>query len=215
MPNSDKKPPGMGNQDIDRINEVLEDEVAKKRAPKLLDTTKSVKNWCFHNTKKLLQKYRVTQMCISAAMDDLENACMDKLGARFDSMAEFARHVDIDLSGTYLESRMRSMEQNRRMLGFIDRALWSMHKYDLNGEEFYWIIFLKYMAAGEDKCVNDNEVIDRLVEKGFPVSSSTFYRRLNLAIGTLSGILWGYTARDTLLLTEVLHKVKFGEQPND
>lgn len=196
------------NQVRQGVREVLESEVAKKRKPKIKDSTKSVKNWCFHNTKKLLQKYRNTKMCISAAMDDLEENCMGELGARFSSMADFAKYMDVDLSGTYLESRMRSMQQNRQMLGYIDRALQSMRKYDLDGEEFYWIIYFKYMSTDEDKCANDDDVVHKLVEKKLPVSSSTFYRRLNAAIGTMSGILWGYTARDTLLLTELLNLMK-------
>jgi hypothetical protein len=188
------------------VKQVLESEVANKRPAKLSDAT-SVENWCFHNTKKLLKKYRSTKMCISAEMDKLEDDCESELGVRFEKMAEFAEFVDIDLSGTYLESRMKSMQKNRQMLAFIDRAVASMRAYDDNGEEFYWIIFLKYMAPNGEKCANDVGIVSKLRGKNIPISQSTFYRRLNAAISTLSGILWGFTARDTLQLTEIINKL--------
>jgi len=208
MAKSNKKAPESENSKLNsEVKQVLEREVAKKRKAKLADSSESVKNWCFHNTKKLLKKYRNTKMCISAALDTLEDDCESELGARFEKMADFARFMDVDLSGTYLESRMRSMQQNRQMLAFIDRAVSSMRKYDRNGEEFYWIIYLKYMAPGDEKCANDADIVNKLREKNIPISNSTFYRRLNAAISTLSGILWGYTARDTMQLTEIISKL--------
>lgn len=189
------------------VKQVLEREVAKKRAPKIPDSSESVGNWCFHNTKKLLKKYRSTKMCISAGMDSLEDDCDTELGIRFEKMADFAEFVDVDLTGTYLESRMKSMQKNRQMLAFIDRAVSSMREYDINGEEFYWIIYLKYMAPNDEKCSNDAAIIGKLKEMKIPITHSTFYRRLNAAISTLSGILWGYTARDTLQLTEIISKL--------
>jgi hypothetical protein len=185
------------------LKQVLESEVAKKR-PAVIDDAESVENWCFHNTKKLLKKYRSTKMCISAEMDKLEDNCESELGLRFEQMAKFAELVDVDLTGTYLESRMKSMQKNRQMLAFLDRAVSSMRAYDDNGEEFYWIIYLKYMAPNDEKCANDVGIVGKLRDKNIPISQSTFYRRLNAAIGTLSGILWGFTARDTLQITEMI-----------
>lgn len=211
MPKTDKRVPDSENSKLNmEVRQVMEQEVAKKRTAKIVDSSESVQNWCFHNTKKLLKKYRNTKMCISAALDKLEDACEDELGFRFEKMAEFARYVDVDLSGTYLESRMKSMQQNRQMLAFIDRSLSSMRKYDRNGEEFYWIIYLKYMAPGDEKCINDADIVVKLREMKIPISISTFYRRLNAAINTLSSILWGYTARDTLQLTEIINKIEKG-----
>ena len=67
-------------------------------------------------------------------------------------------------------------------------------------------MYFKYLSSNEDICQTDGEVVEKLREKGLPVSSSTFYRRCNLAIDTLSGILWGFTARDTWSLVEMLEK---------
>lgn len=132
--------------------------------------------------------------------------CLGTLGVRFSAMGEFAQQMDIDLSNTYIESRLRTMQRNKLMLQYIDKAIKSMRAYAKNGEEFYWILCFKYLSSNEDICQTDGEVVEKLREKGLPVSSSTFYRRCNLAIDTLSGILWGFTARDTWSLMEMLER---------
>lgn len=201
----DKKISTQGQGKSQDVEEIL-DRVVLNRPAKIEEQPDLNKNWCFHNTKKLLQRYRSTLMCIAVALDDLDEECLGSLGVRFSAMGEFAQQMDIDLSGTYIESRLRTMQRNKLMLQYIDRAIRSMRSYAKNGEEFYWILYYKYLSADEDICQTDGEVVERLREKGLPVSNSTFYRRCNLAIDTLSGILWGFTARDTCLLVEMLEK---------
>lgn len=98
------------------------------------------------------------------------------------------------------------------MLTFIDRAVASLRKYDRNGEEFYWILYLKYMAPADDTCLNDSDIVNKLHEMKFPISLSTFYRRLNAALGRLSNVLWGYTARDTITMTKLIEQIDGTEQ---
>lgn len=201
----DKKISTQGQGKSQDVEEIL-DRVVLNRPAKIEEQPDLNKNWCFHNTKKLLQRYRSTLMCIAVALDDLDEECLGSLGVRFSAMGEFAQQMDIDLSGTYIESRLRTMQRNKLMLQYIDRAIRSMRSYAKNGEEFYWILYYKYLSSDEDICQTDGEVVEKLREKGLPVSNSTFYRRCNLAIDTLSGILWGFTARDTCLLVEMLEK---------
>ena len=190
-------------QEVDRI---LEQDVAAKRQAKITEDPDLTKNWRFHNTKKLLQRYRSALMCISAALDDLDEQCLGDLGVRFTALGQFANQMDVDLSGTYLESRIRSMQRNKLMLQYIDKAIQSMRAYAKNGEEFYWLLYFKYLSSNEDICQSDSEIIERMRDRGLPISSSTFYRRFNMAIETLSGILWGFTARDTWTLTEFFNE---------
>ena len=37
-----------------------------------------------------------------------------------------------------------------------------------NGEEFYWILYFKYLSSNEDICQTDGEVVEKLREKGVP-----------------------------------------------
>ena len=196
--NSDK-----AEQDVKQEMEQILDHVVSKRPSRIEEQPDLSKNWCFHNTKKLLQRYRSTLMCIAVALDDLDEDCLGTLGVRFSALNEFSQQVDIDLSNTYLESRIRTMQRNKLMLQYIDKAIKSMRAYAKNGEEFYWILYYKYLSSNDDICHTDGEVVEKLRGKGLPVSNSTFYRRCNLAIETLSGILWGFTARDTWSLLKL------------
>lgn len=153
--------------------------------------------WYFHNTKELLKKYRQVMMCVGENLDEIETNIND-IGDRFAILVEFTRIEDIDLSEVKLENHIRCMERTRQMIKLINSAIAKLRKYDINGEEFYWILYLKYICDNSEKCKNDMDIIDRMCDEGIPISTSTFYRRHNMAIDALSNIMWGYTTKDSL-----------------
>ena len=160
--------------------------------------------WYFHNTKELLKKYRQVMMCVDENLDEIE-ANINNIGDRFAILAEFTRVEDIDLSEVTLENHIRCMERTRQMIELINLAIDKLRKYDVNGEEFYWILYLKYICDNSEKCKNDMDIIDRMCDEGIPISTSTFYRRHNMAIEALSNIMWGYTSKNNL---KIIDKMK-------
>ena len=97
------------------------------------------------------------------------------------------------------------MERTRQMIKLINSAIAKLRKYDINGEEFYWILYLKYICDNSEKCKNDMDIIDKMCDEGIPISTSTFYRRHNMAIDALSNILWGYTTKESI---KIVNNVK-------
>ena len=160
--------------------------------------------WYFHNTKELLKKYRQVMMCVGENLDEIETNIND-IGDRFAILAEFTRIESIDLSEVKLENHIRCMERTRQMIKLIDSAIAKLRKYDINGEEFYWILYLKYICDNSEKCKNDMDIIDKMCDEGRPISTSTFYRRHNMAIDALSNILWGYTTKESI---KIVNNVK-------
>ena len=160
--------------------------------------------WYFHNTKELLKKYRQVMMCVGENLDEIETNIND-IGDRFAILAEFTRIEDIDLSEVKLENHIRCMERTRQMIKLIKSAIAKLRKYDINGEEFYWILYLKYICDNSEKCKNDMDIIDKMCDEGIPISTSTFYRRHNMAIDALSNILWGYTTKESI---KIVNNVK-------
>ena len=160
--------------------------------------------WYFHNTKELLKKYRQVMMCVGENLDEIE-ANINDIGDRFAILAEFTRIEDIDLSEIKLENHLRCMERTRQMIILINSAIAKLRKYDINGEEFYWILYLKYICDNSEKCKNDMDIIDKMCDEGIPISTSTFYRRHNMAIDALSNILWGYTTKESI---KIVNNVK-------
>ena len=160
--------------------------------------------WYFHNTKELLKKYRQVMMCVGENLDEIE-ANINDIGDRFAILAEFTRIEDIDLSEIKLENHLRCMERTGQMIILINSAIAKLRKYDINGEEFYWILYLKYICDNSEKCKNDMDIIDKMCDEGIPISTSTFYRRHNMAIDALSNILWGYTTKESI---KIVNNVK-------
>ena len=91
--------------------EMMLDRMVSGRPARIEEQPDLNKNWCFHNTKKLLQRYRSTLMCITVVLDDLDEECLGTLGIRFSAMGEFTQQMDIDLSNAYIESRLRTMHR--------------------------------------------------------------------------------------------------------
>ena len=100
--------------------EKMLDRMVSGRPAKIEEQPDLNKNWCFHNTKKLLQRYRSTLMCIAVALDDLDEECLGSLGVRFSAMGEFAQQMDIDLSGTYIERRNCPFRRSRHGFPLIN-----------------------------------------------------------------------------------------------
>jgi len=162
---------------------------------------KKDEKWYFHNTKELLKKYRQVIMCVDDSLEEV-GTNINEIGDRFAILAEFVRVEDIDISSVSLENHIRCIEKTRQIVELIKAAINKMRKYDINGEEFYWIIYLKYICDNSERCRSDAEIIDRMCKEGVPISQSTFYRRLNMAIEALSNIIWGYTARDSMKIID-------------
>lgn len=183
------------------VENVLKDKVAGKRKAKIELPEKNTREWYYHNTKKLLQKYRAVLICLANSIEELNNECLGDLGIKLNTMEEFAACLDVDLSGTKIESRIRTMERNKKMLAILHQSLDSLRKYGEHGEEQYWLLYYKYLCPNHERCRNDTAIMDKLAQKDIIVSQSTFYRKLSAAVGALGDILWGYTAKDVLHLT--------------
>lgn len=86
------------------------------------------------------------------------------------------------------------------MLKLIENAVETLHTRHKNGKEFYWLLYYTYLSP--HKLKNLDEVIDQLRPRIRDISVRTYYRKQNLAVESLSSILWGYTAKDTLELID-------------
>lgn len=82
------------------------------------------------------------------------------------------------------------------MLRIIETAVQLLRRRQKDGEMYYWIIYYTYLS--EKPCRAIDEIIDLVGEKAEIISWKTYYQKRKKAIETLSGILWGYTAKDCL-----------------
>ena len=161
------------------------------------DTKKvSREEYLYHNTELLLKKYRDVVWSIEVATIQAQMNFESEMNCKLEEFLEMSYDAGADLSGTDIEGQMRTLERNKKMLRIIETAVQLLRRRQKDGEMYYWIIYYTYLS--EKPCRAIDEIIDLVGEKTEIISWKTYYQKRKKAIETLSGILWGYTAKDCL-----------------
>ena len=148
----------------------------------------------FHDTKKLLKQYRRIQYAVETSVEEI-NARMElDHGTKIFIEEINAELAGVDLSGTKLEKYAQCVIRSKNMLGIINSAMERLKQYPNRGELYYHVLYQTYFTKSEPR--NREFVILELDKLGYPMSSSSYYNYLGMAIRALDSILWGYTARE-------------------
>lgn len=154
----------------------------------------------YHNTWKLLSKYRDVVWSMELSVLQLKNRFHVEYGCDIDTFLDSIYAAGADLSGTEIEQHARCIERSNKMLKLVQGALTLLRGKHKNGEALYWILYYTYLSP--QKLENLDEIIEQLRPHIHDISYRTYYRRRKEAVYTLSTILWGYTTRDSLALLE-------------
>ena len=173
-------------------------------------TTKDIKKmsreeFLYHNTELLLKKYRDVVWSIEASAIQAEISFELEMDCRLEEFLEMSYEAGADLSGTHIQEQMRTLERNKKMLKIIESALDILHRKHVDGEVYYWIIYYTFMS--ERPCRNVEDIITHIGMKTDTLSWKTYFKKRRLAIETLSSILWGYAAKDSLMLLENFEQI--------
>lgn len=154
----------------------------------------------FHDTYKFLKRYRDATYSLKVVVHQLELQFHTKYGTSIDDFLDSIYAAGVDLGGTDIEERAKSIERSNKMLKLLESAvdlLRTSHKY---GEQYYWILYYSFLSPQALK--NTDEILEKLEPHIDNISYRTYYRRRQAAIEALSSILWGYTARETMELLD-------------
>lgn len=154
----------------------------------------------YHNTWRLLKKYRDVVWSLEVSVQQLRNKFEIKYGVNIEDFLDTIYLAGADLSGTDLEHHAQCVERSHKMLKLVENAVELLHTRHKNGEEFYWLLYYTYLSP--QKLKNLDEVIDQLRPHIRDISVRTYYRKRNLAVEALSSVLWGYTSQDTLKILD-------------
>ena len=155
----------------------------------------------YHNTWKLLKKYRDVVWSMDLSVEHLKNEFQIEYGSSIDDFLESVYLAGADLSGTDLEQYARSIERSNKMLTLIRNAVELMRSRHKHGEVYYWILYYSFLSP--QKLNNVEEILDHLSPHIRELSFMTYYRKRRQAVETLSSILWGYTSQDSLGLLDL------------
>lgn len=157
-------------------------------------------NPLFHDTWKLLKKYRDVVWSLELSVQQVRNSFQIEFCSSIDDFLDSIYLAGADLSGSSLEHHAKCIERSHRMLKLMETAielLRSKHKY---GESFYWILYYTFLSPQQLR--NVEEIIEKLQLHIQNISFRTYYRKRQEAIEALSSVLWGYTSKDSLEILE-------------
>ena len=169
----------------------------KKQPKKEVNPQKkqSREEYLYHNTLKLLQKYRDVVWSVESAVIQTRLNFELEFECTIEDFLDLSYAAGADLSGTDIEAQMRTIERNKKMLRIVDNSVEIMRKKHRRGENYYWILYHAFLSEHEPE--NIEEIINNLREHCKDMSWDTFYRKRKEAINCLSTLLWGYTSKDS------------------
>ena len=156
--------------------------------------------YLYHNTELLLKKYRDVVWSIEVSTLQTEMNFELEMDCSLGDFLEMSYEAGADLSRTQIQEQIRTMERNKKMLQIIDAAVKLLRKKQVNGEEYYWILYYTFLS--DKPCRNVDMIIYMVGEKTEPMSWKTYFKKRKQAIETLSTILWGFTTKDCLPVIE-------------
>ncbi|NBI61278.1 hypothetical protein D3Z53_25625 [Lachnospiraceae bacterium] len=150
----------------------------------------------FHDTYKFLRRYRDATYSLKVVVHQMETQFRMKYGTSVDEFLDSIYAAGADLSGDDIEERAKSIERSNRMLKMLDSSVDLLRFNHKHGEQYYWILYYTFLSP--QKLNGTNEIIEKLRPHISNISYRTYYRKRHKAIESLSTILWGYTAKETI-----------------
>ena len=157
-------------------------------------------NPLYHDTWKLLQKYRDVVWSMELSVRQVRVAFESEFGRSIDDFLDSIYTAGADLSGTDIEQHARCIQRSNQMIRLVDGALEILRNKHSNGEDLYWILYYTFIIPR--KLHNTQQIIDKLASHIGQISYRTYFRKRQDAIDALSSILWGYTSRDCMAVLE-------------
>lgn len=157
----------------------------------------------YHDTRRLLRKYRDVTWSLELSVQQMRNQFHVEYGTSVEEFLESIYLAGADLSGTELEHHAKCIERSHKMLKLLDSAVELLRTRHKNGEIYYWLLYYTYLSPQQFQ--NTEEIIEQLQPHTRDISRTSYFRKLEKAVEALSSILWGYTAKDSILaLTELI-----------
>lgn len=160
------------------------------------DERNITENPLYHDTWKLLKKYRDVVWSLELSIQQVRNRFELEYGSSIEDFLDSVYLAGADLSGSDTEHHAKCIERSYRMLKLLDSSVDLLRNKHKNGEVYYWLIYYTFLSP--QQLHNVEEIIEKLRPHIRDISFRTYYRKRQEAIEALSSILWGYTSKDSM-----------------
>ncbi len=164
------------------------------------DNMDIVENPLYHDTWKLLKKYRDVVWSLELSIQQVRNRFDIEYGKSIEEFLDSVYLAGADLAGSEMEHHAKCIERSNRMLKLLDSSVDLLRNKHKNGEIYYWLLYYTFLCPQQLR--NVEEIIEKLRPHIRDISFRTYYRRRQEAIDALSSILWGYTSKDSMEILE-------------
>lgn len=164
------------------------------------DERNITENPLYHDTWKLLKKYRDVVWSLELSIQQVRNRFELEYGSSIEDFLDSVYLAGADLSGSDTEHHAKCIERSYRMLKLLDSSVDLLRNKHKNGEVYYWLIYYTFLSPPQ--LGNVEEIIEKLRPHIRDISFRTYYRKRQEAIEALSSILWGYTSKDSMEILE-------------
>jgi hypothetical protein len=153
-------------------------------------------NPAYHDTWKLLRKYRDVVWSLEVSVQQARTAFKIEFGSNVEDFLESIYLAGADLSGSDIVHHAKCIERSNKMLRIMESAIELVRNKHKHGEPYYWIIYYTFIAP--QQTYNVYELIEKLRPHMRDISYRTYYRKRQEAIEAISSILWGFTSKDCI-----------------
>ena len=160
------------------------------------DERNITENPLYHDTWKLLKKYRDVVWSLELSIQQVRNRFELEYGSSIEDFLDSVYLAGADLSESDTEHHAKCIERSYRMLKLLDSSVDLLRNKHKNGEVYYWLIYYTFLSPQQLR--NVEEIIEKLRLHIRDISFRTYYRKRQEAIEALSSILWGYTSKDSM-----------------
>ena len=160
------------------------------------DERNITENPLYHDTWKLLKKYRDVVWSLELSIQQVRNRFELEYGSSIEDFLDSVYLAGADLSGSDTEHHAKCIERSYQMLKLLDSSVDLLRNKHKNGEVYYWLIYYTFLSPQQLR--NVEEIIEKLRLHIRDISFRTYYRKRQEAIEALSSILWGYTSKDSM-----------------
>ena len=137
-------------------------------------------NPLYHDTWKLLKKYRDVVWSLELSVQQVRNRFEIEYGSSIEDFLESVYVAGIDLSDRSIEHHAKCIERSHRMLKLLDTSIDLLRTKHKNGESYYWLLYYTFLSPQQLR--NVEEIIEKLRPHIRDISFRTYYRRRREAI---------------------------------
>lgn len=117
-------------------------------------------NPLYHDTWKLLKKYRDVVWSLELSVQQVRNRFEIEYGSSIEDFLESVYLAGADIAGGDIEHHAKCIERSHRMIKLLDSSVELLRNKHKNGETYYWLLYYTFLSPQQMK--NVEEIVEQL-----------------------------------------------------